>query len=32
MDGIKPINGNVIRPLIETTREEIEQYLKKIQN
>ncbi len=29
MDGIKPINGNVIRPLIETTREEIEQYLKK---
>ena len=29
MDGIKPTNGNIIRPLIETSREEIEQYLEK---
>ncbi len=27
MDGIKPVNGNVIRPLIETSREEIENFL-----
>ncbi len=25
--SIKPINGNIIRPLIETTREDIEQYI-----
>ncbi|EMT38946.1 tRNA(Ile)-lysidine synthase [Thermoanaerobacter thermohydrosulfuricus] len=26
--GIKPVNGNIIRPLIEIKREEIEKYLK----
>lgn len=26
--GIKPVNGNIIRPLIEIEREEIEKYLK----
>lgn len=26
--GIKPVNGNIIRPLIEIEREEIERYLK----
>ena len=25
--SIKPVNGNIIRPLIETTREDIEQYI-----
>ncbi len=27
MDGIKPVNSNIIRPLIETSREEIEEFL-----
>lgn len=27
MSGIKPVRGNIIRPLIETSREEIERYV-----
>ena len=27
--GIKPVNGNVIRPIIDISRDEIEQYLRK---